>query len=148
MSNAPKRKPEPIPDNEPPLITFSAALRVFGDNLDHAGLTHAIGLEPTYAHRKGEIPTPGARPWPNDMWSYDAPTSRIHPLQDQIIALWHALRPHIPYLRSLRPKFHVDIFCSCQGKVYPASLKINHHALSLFTELETPFTVSFNVRRG
>ncbi|HUR45491.1 MAG TPA: DUF4279 domain-containing protein [Candidatus Saccharimonadales bacterium] len=147
MSSTIRRKPEPLPEDKPVLLTFSAALRIFGDNLDHAELTRTLGLDPTHSHRKGEIPSPGSSPWPNDMWSYDAPVLRTLPLQEQISALEQVIRPQIPYLRSLRPKFHVDVFCSCQGKIYPASLKVDHRALALFTELETPFTVSFLLAR-
>jgi hypothetical protein len=145
MSKSPKRKPEPILDEEPVFATFGASLRIFGENLELEEITQTLGLAPTHSHRKGECQSPGANPWSQDMWSYDAPIDGRRPLHEHFLALWEAIRPQIPYLRKLKSKHHVDVFCSYQGKIYPTRIKVDYGCLGLFTELEVPFAVSIVV---
>jgi hypothetical protein len=76
------------------------------------------------------------------MWSYQPPVDRARPLHEHIMALWDAIRPHIPYLRSLKSKFHVDIFCGYRSNSCTAGFDVDHRCLGLFTELEVPFGVS------
>ena len=142
MSKSPKRKPQPILDEEPVFGTLSASLRIFGDNLDTQEIGRTLGLMPTHSHRKGERRAATAEPFREDMWSYDAPIDRRRPLQEQIMALWQAIRPQIHYLRNLKPRCHVDVFCGYQGRDCPAVFKVDHVCLGLFAELEVPLIFS------
>src|SRR5436190_19987975 len=89
-------------DEEPAYFRFSAALRIFGEEVDIDGVTQTLGLKATHAHRKGERRSATAAPWEHDMWSYEVPVDEVEPLEDHIMALWNAVRPNIAYLRSLK----------------------------------------------
>jgi Domain of unknown function (DUF4279) len=114
---------------------FSATLRISGDGLDFEGISRALGLTPTHTHQKGERRK-------HDMWSYTAPVAREQPLEVHIMALWGAVRPHIPYLRDLKRKFQVDVFCGYRSNSGTAGFQVGHRCLGLFSELEVPFGVS------
>jgi len=57
------------------------------------------------------------------------------------MALWDTVRPHIPYLRDLKQKFQVDVFCGYRSNSDTAGFEVDHHCLGLFAELEVPFGV-------
>jgi hypothetical protein len=125
------------PDADEPVyfFRFSARLRIFGDGLDLDEITRTLGLTPTHTHQKGARRK-------HDMWSYTAPVARELPLEEHIMALWDAVRPHIPYLRDLKRKFHVDVFCGYGSNSGTAGFQVSHRCLGLFSELEVPFGVS------
>lgn len=130
------------PHEETPYFCFSASIRVFGDGVDIDGLTHQLRLEPTHQHRKGERRSAVALPWENDMWCYRAPVGEAEPLEDHIMALWNAIRPNIAYLRGLKDRYRVDVFCGYRSNSDTAGFEVGHHCLGLFAELEVPFGVS------
>ena len=116
-------------------FNFSATLRIGGDGLDFEEISRKLGLTPTHTHQKG-----GRRK--HDMWSYKVPVAREQPLENHIMALWDAVRPHISYLRDLKRKFQVDIFCGYRSNSGTAGFQVDHRCLGLFSELEVPFGVS------
>jgi hypothetical protein len=67
---------------------------------------------------------------------------KTRPLHEHIMALWDAVRPHIPYLRDLKRQFHVDVFCGYRSNSGTAGFEVDHRCLGLFAELEVPFGVS------
>ena len=113
---------------------FRATLRIAGDGLDFDEISRKLGLTPTHTHRKGEQH--------KAMWSYTAPVDRERPLEEHIMALWDAIRPQIPYLRDLKQKYHVDIFCGYRSNSDTAGFQVSHRCLGLFSDLEVPFGVS------
>jgi hypothetical protein len=129
-------------EQEPVFFNFSATLRIYGDGLDFDEISRTLGVTPTRSHRKGERPSSDVRPWPHDVWHYKAPVDREQPLGEHIMALWDTVRPHIPYLRELKQKFTVDIFCGYQSNSSTAGFLVDHRCLGLFSELEVPFGVS------
>ncbi len=58
------------------------------------------------------------------------------------MALWQAIRPHVQYLRGLKRRFHMDVFCGCRSNSGATGFEVDHRCLGLFTELEVPFGVS------
>ncbi|SRR5260221_8686297 len=142
MSKVTKKQPKVLQE-EPVFFKFSATLRIFGDGVDMAEISRTLGLTPTHSHRKGERRTASrSEHWPRDMWSYQAPIDREKPLHEHIMALWDAVRPHMSYLRDLKRKFHVDIFCGYRSNSGTAGFQVDHRCLGLFAELEVPFGVS------
>ena len=60
----------------------------------------------------------------------------------RIMALWDRLRPHMTYLKALKAKHKVDIFCGYRSNSGMAGFEVSHRCLGLFIELEVPFGVS------
>ena len=59
-----------------------------------------------------------------------------------IEALWQIVRPEIDYLKALKQRFKVDVFCGYRSNCDHAGFEVSHKSLELFTELEVPFGVS------
>ena len=142
MSDSTPKESEVIREDEPVYFKFSATLRISGDGVDFDEISRTLGLSPTRSHRKGERRFPSAEPWERDMWSYQPAVDKAQPLHEHITALWDAVRPHIVYLRSLKQKYQVDIFCSYRSNSWTAGFVVDHRCLGLFSELEVPFGVS------
>jgi hypothetical protein len=142
MSDSTPKESEVGHEDEPVFFKFSATLRIAGDGVDFDEISRTLGLSPTHSHRKGERRSPSAEPWQHDVWSYRPVVDRAQPLDKHITALWDAVRPHIAYLRSLKQKFHVDIFCGYRSNSCTAGFKVDYLCLGLFSELEVPFGVS------
>jgi hypothetical protein len=142
MSKSTKEKTEVVHKEEPVFFKFSSTLRIHGDGMDIDEISKTLGLTPTHSHRKGELRGPGQKPWQDDSWHYTAPVDRERPLHEHIMALWDAVRPHIPYLRGLKSKFYVDVFNGYRSNSSTAGFEVDHRCLGLFAELEVPFGVS------
>ena len=126
---------KPSADEPNNFFKFKVTLRIVGDGLDLEEISRTLGLSPTHTHIKGERRE-------NDMWSYTVPIAREQPLEDHIMALWDAVRPHIPYLRDLKRKFQMNVFCGYRSNSGTAGFQVDHRCLGLFSELEVPFGVS------
>lgn len=118
---------------------FSASLRVIGKDLDFEEVGKHLNLTPSDIRRQGEGVV---RPNEHDVWCYTVPVDRERPLGDHIIALWDAIRPHIPYLKQLKKRYTVDVFCGYISDSDTAGFEIDQQALGLFLELEVPLQVS------
>jgi hypothetical protein len=129
-------------DEEQTYFEFSAALRVFGDDLDLEAVSTSLGLKPTHTHKKGDPGISPTRPYQQDMWMYTVPIERTRPMGDHILGLWDALRPHMKYLRQLKAAYRVDIWCGYRSNSDTAGFEVSHDCLGLFSELEVPFGVS------
>jgi hypothetical protein len=121
---------------------FKASLRIAGDGLDFDEISRKLGLTPTTKRRKGKAPGSHKPPRKQDLWLYTAPVARERPLDEHIMALWDAVRPHMPYLRKLKQKFQIDIFCGYRSNSCTGGFKVDHRCLGLFAELDIPFGVS------
>jgi hypothetical protein len=114
---------------------FRATLRIAGEGLDFEEISRTLGLKATRTHRKG-----GKRKV--DMWLYNAPVDRTRPLDEHIMAIWEAARPQMAYLRQLKKRFKVDLFCGYQSNSCTGGFNVDHRCLGLFAELDIPFGVS------
>lgn len=142
MMNEPKTMQPGVSEDDPVYFCFSAALRIFGEHLDIDEISRTLGIQPTHSHRKGERRNNMAPPWPHDMWSFMPPIEEDRPLDEHILAVWSAVRSNIPYLRALKEKFDVDVFCTYRTNSETAGFEVGHECLGLFAELEIPFGVS------
>jgi hypothetical protein len=84
----------------------------------------------------------GGKQAENDAWLYDAPVGKDRPLDEHIMALWDAIRPQVQYLRELKQKHTVDVFCGYRSNSNTAGFQVDHNCLGLFAELAIPFGVS------
>jgi hypothetical protein len=131
------------PEGEKPYFCFCATLRIFGDIGELEAIGRQLGLQPTRMYRKGERKSPH-RPdvWPRDGWLYQPPVDENRPLEDHILALWDRIRPQMAFLKSLKAKHQVDIFCGYRSNSGTAGFQVSHKCLGLFIELEVPFGMS------
>lgn len=129
------------PDEEN-YFCFSATLRIHGDGVPFQEISEQLGIEPTHLHRKGEPRKPGARPWRDDAWHFQPDLPATELLSRHIEALWQVVRPHVEYLKSLKQKFKVDVFCGYRSNCDTAGFEVSYTCLELFTALEIPFGVS------
>ena len=122
---------------------FSATLRIFGDIGDLEAITAELGIAPTHTHRRGEkrLPT-SATCYEHDMWSYCAPVPKDRPLAVHLESLWRVVRPHVAYLKGLKERLSVDVYCCYWTNCSTGGFEVDHRALIIFTELEVPFGVS------
>jgi Domain of unknown function (DUF4279) len=140
MSNSNLIESEASQKDEPVFRRFRASLRISGDGLGMDEISRTLGLTPTHTHRKGEPHGNGSRS--QSIWIFEPAIDRTRPLDEHIMALWNAIRPHIPYLRELKQKFHVDIFCGYRSNSDNAGFEVDYRCLGSFAELEIPFGVS------
>ena len=52
------------------------------------------------------------------------------------------VRPHVAYLKQLKERLTVDVFCGYRSNCGTAGFEVDYQSLVLFTELEIPFGVS------
>ena len=114
---------------------FKATLRITGDGLDCEEISRALGLNPTHTQRKTDKKKV-------DMWAYRAPVDETRPLDEHIMAIWDAVRPSIPYLRKLKQRFKIDLFCGYRSNSCTKGFSVDNRCLGLFAELDIPFGVS------
>ncbi|MDR3633544.1 MAG: DUF4279 domain-containing protein [Isosphaeraceae bacterium] len=122
---------------------FGATLRIVGDISDLDAITAELGVRPTHSHRRGEKRRPSSLYGDeHDMWSYSAPVPEDRPLQVHLESLWRVVAPHAEYLKRLKERLTVDVFCSYRSNCGTAGFEVDHKSLVIFTELEVPFGIS------
>jgi Domain of unknown function (DUF4279) len=121
---------------------FSAALRIHGDGVPFEEIGERLAVEPTHLHRKGEHHGPRSPAWRDDAWHFEPDLPETDPLERHIEALWEVVRPQVEYLKSLKQRFKVDVFCGYRSNCDHAGFEVSHKCLDLFTALEIPFGVS------
>jgi hypothetical protein len=127
---------------EPIYFAYSATLRIHGDDLPFDEITRRLGVEPTYTHRKGDRRGPRSPLLRDDAWHFKPALPENEPLEKQIDALSEVVRPHVDYLKSLRQRYKVDVFCGYRSNCDTAGIEVPHTCLELFIALEVPFGVS------
>ncbi len=125
-------------------FTYSATLRIFGDTLDFDEISRRLGLAPTKTHRKGGRAVLGEVP-SRDMWLYRVPVDCFHHLEAHIDALWAAIKHSKDYLIALKETATVDVFLGYRSDSSTAGVTVSHTCLTMFTELELPFSLSIIV---
>ncbi len=121
---------------------FSATLRIHGDGVPFQEISERLGVEPTHLHRKGEHRGPRSPAWRDDAWHFEPAVPETEPLERHIEGLWQVVRPHVEYLKALKQRFKVDVFCGYRSNCDTAGFEVSHKFLELFTALEVPFGVS------
>jgi hypothetical protein len=128
--------------DEPIYFAYMASLRIHGDNLPLEEIGKQLGVDPTYVHHKGEPHGHRSPPWRDDAWHFQPVLPESEPLARHIEALWQVLKPHHEYLRSLKRRYKVDVFCGYRSNCDHAGIEVPHTCLEMFTTLEVPFGVS------
>jgi hypothetical protein len=121
---------------------FSASLRIFGEDVPFEEIGQRLGVRPTHFHRKGERRGPRSPGYREDAWTFQPLLPETEPLERHIEALWQVVRPHVEYLKALKQRFTVDVFCGYRSNCDHAGFAVSHRCLELFTALEVPFGVS------
>jgi hypothetical protein len=121
---------------------FSATLRIHGADLPFAEISERLGVQPTHHHCKGERRGPGSPGYRDDAWHFQPALPESEPLERHIEALWEVVRPALDYLKQLKQRFKVDVFCGYRSNCDHAGFEVSHKCLELFTALEVPFGVS------
>lgn len=96
----------------PELARITVGLRIFGDALDPAEITHLLGIEPTGCARKGDIyRTASGREMVarSGSWRFDADVPGN--LSTQIGALLSTLPSDPTIWRELTEHYECDVFC-------------------------------------
>jgi hypothetical protein len=121
---------------------FSATLRVHGDDVPFEEITQRLGVKPTRLHRKGECRGPRSPSYRHDAWMYQSSLHESEPLERHIEALWQVVQPELEYIKALKQRFKVDVFCGYRSNCDHAGFEVSHKCLELFLALEIPFGVS------
>src|SRR5437773_6080987 len=115
-------------------ISAAAGFRIMGEGLDLETISNRLGLTPTHMHRLGER-TQSGDSYQQDMWLFDSPLDKKKGLDAHLKWLDQQLRPHYDYLRSLKPRAKLDIFCSYTSEGDQGGFSLSPKALAIFTEL-------------
>jgi hypothetical protein len=121
---------------------FSANLRIYGDGVPFEEISERLGVEPTHLHRKGERRGPSSPGWHDDAWHFGPALPETEPLDRHCEGVWQGVRPHVEYLKALKRRFKVDVFCSYRSNCDTAGFEVAYQCLELFMALEVPFGVS------
>jgi hypothetical protein len=128
--------------DKPTYFAYSATLRIHGDRLPVEAISKQLGVKPTNVHRRGERRGPRSHLYRDDAWHFQPALPEAAPLAEHIEALWAVLKPHVHYLKSLKQRYKVDVFCGYRSNCDHAGIEVPHTSLELFTALEIPFGVS------
>jgi hypothetical protein len=121
---------------------FSATLRIRGDDVPFEEISERLGVQPTHRHHKGERRGPNSPAYRDDAWHFEPSLPETQPLERHIEALWAVVQPAVAYLRSLKQRFKVNVFCGYRSNCDTAGFEVSHKCLELFAALEVPFGVS------
>ena len=127
---------------EPVYFAYSATLRIHGDGLPFEEIADRLRVQPTYTHRRGERRGPRSPEHRDDAWHFAPPLPETEPLERHIEALWSVVKPQVEYLKSLKERYKVDVFCGYRSSCDHAGIEVPHTCLELFTALEVPFGIS------
>src|SRR5262249_46325128 len=128
--------------DEPNYFCFSATLRIHGDDVPFEEISQRLGVQPTRLHRKGERRGPRSPAYRDDAWQLQAPLPETEPLARPLQALWAVVRLQLEYLKALKKRFRVDVFCGYRSNCDHAGFEVSHKSLELLTALEVPCGVS------
>ena len=121
---------------------YTASLRIFGDIEDLDEITRIVGVNPSKTHRRGDRRTERSQPYKHDMWCYAPNVHEEESLSKHLSALWGAIGENAEEIKALKDKLTVDIFCGYRSDCDHAGFEVDHRSLTIFRELEVPFSVS------
>ena len=132
--------------DEPIYFAYSASLRIFGDELPLGEITRELGVQPTRTRRKGERPKPTSKTvYRDDAWFLSSSLPETEELHRHIDEVWAAIKPRAGYLKELKKRFKVDVFCGYRSNCDHAGIEVPASSLEIFTALDIPFGVSIIV---
>jgi len=114
----------------------TACLRFFGDGLDPAAVTAALGATPTHAWKKGEL-------WSNEgvgdlrstgAWILDGRWDEHMRINDQISHLFSSLSKNVAVWKNLNRDFYADVFCGMFLAQATGNAKLSAETMGLLKE--------------
>ena len=132
----------PEADDEPTYQAFMACLRIFADDLPHDEITRTLGVQPTMQRKRGDRRRPGSQPYKDAAWHFQPDVPEEQELSEHLRTLWEVIKPHIQYLRDLKARARVDIFCGYRSNHGGAGFEVAPDALEPFIALDIPFSIS------
>jgi hypothetical protein len=130
---------EPDEENR---FRFSVTLRIFGEGVPFEEISQRLGVLPTHLHRKGERRGPNSPSYRDDAWHFQPTIPETEPLGRHLDALWVVVAPQLDYLKSLKQRYMLNVFCGYRSNCDTAGFEVPHESLKLFMALEVPFGVS------
>jgi len=127
---------------EPIYQTFMVSLRISAEELPLEEITQVLGVQPTMQLRRGDRPRPRSPISKVARWHYRPPVPEERELSEHLRALWQVLAPHTDYLRDLKTRATVDIFCGYRSNHGGAGFEVAPDALQPFIALDIPLGVS------
>jgi hypothetical protein len=132
----------PEADDEPIYQAFTACLRIVADDLPHDEITRTLGVQPMMRRKRGDRRRPGSAPAKDAAWHFQPPVPEECDLSEHLRALWQVIAPHIAYLRDLKARARIDIFCGYRSNHGGAGFEVAPDALKPFVALDIPFGIS------
>ena len=132
----------PTPDDEPIYQAFTASLRIHAIELPFDEITRVLGVQPTMQRKRGDCRRPGSRPYKDAAWHFRPDVPEEQELSEHLRALWGVIKPHVRYLRDLKARARVDIFCGYRSNHGGAGFEVAPDALEPFIALDIPFSIS------
>ena len=123
----------------------SASLRIMAEGLALDKISEELGIAPSHTHRTGEFDKFG-KAYREDMWTLNSPCGKSKPLGVHLRWLARQLKPGFPYLKTLKSKARIDVFCGYTS-IGDGGLSLSPSALSIFCELGINLELSIIVLR-
>ncbi len=126
---------------------FCASFRVIDAAHFHAEITATLGFSPSSTVTRGSpIPHLAGRTAKHDIWVLDSPISEASNWSEHLRWLDEQLRPHLPYLRSLRQRgVEMDIFLGYRTDHDCSSFDVSPGAADIASAIGIPLHVSIIV---
>src|SRR5262245_49254069 len=112
------------PDEEN-YFCVSVTLRIHGDEVPFEEISQRLGVQPTHHHRRGERWGPRSPAWRDDAWHFEPALPESEPLERHIEALWEVVRPQVEYLKALKQRFKLDVFCGYRSNCDTAGFEVS-----------------------
>ena len=129
-------------DDEPMYQAFTACLRIVADDLPHDEITRTLGVQPTMWRKRGDRRYPGSTPAKDAAWHFQPAVPEECELSEHLRALWQVIEPHVAYLRDLKARTRIDIFCGYRSNHGGTGFEVAPDALKPFVALDIPFGIS------
>ena len=137
QTELPEEEPAGTPEPRHYDTESSVIFQILGGNLDLAGISKSLGLEPSATHRAGDVDQAG-NPYGSDMWSLKVPSPKSDELDTHLRWLGTVLLPHADFLRSLGLRAELLIRCNFGTESDTGGVGISPEGLKVCTELGIP----------
>jgi len=122
-----------------------ASLRITGQGLDFDEISESLGLVASQSHRAGEAQKFGEL-FSQDIWLLESPLGKHKHLETHLKWLVRQLKPGFAYLRTLKSRYKIDVFCHYTG-YGDGGMSLSPTALSIFIEIGIKLELSIIVLR-
>jgi len=92
------------------------SFRIGDDNLEPDKITMALGIKPSFSHKKGDIIPGMAKPYkrPSGLWGVDSPLPSNADVSSHLTAILNIIEPKLPQLKKIQQQgYGMDIAVGC-----------------------------------